>query len=175
MSLDIYQFLDSMVKKELPDLAMKNAYLGAGIIAGGIEFLGACLDSHPIAVQGKSAARFCFAVNELFPAGYHQFSRLAPFTNATKPTHDLYSCLRCGMAHVLRPKGVLLTGSVSEASGDGNSHLEILSRGGNDYPLIVVEQLAADFVAAVDALEVRLKSAPLPQKLEGDFLTVWPS
>lgn len=173
MSLDIHNFLNSIVKKDLPDLAMKNAYLGAGIIAGGIEFLGACLDSHPISVERESAARFCNAVNDLFPKAYHQFSRKAPFTKAMKPTHDLYECLRCGMAHVLRPQGVLLTGYIAEADEDGNKHLQIISRGGKDYPLIVVEQFVADFVAAVDELEKRLKGGALPTKLKGDFLTVW--
>ncbi len=175
MSFDINRFLEQIVKKDLPDLAMKNAYFGAGVIAGGIEFLGNCLDTDPIEVEGRSAARFCHALNQLFPASYHQFSRPAPFTKAEKPTHDLYSCLRCGMAHVMRPQGVLLTGSIQEAIDDGNSHLEVLNRGGRDYPLIVVEQFVADFVAAVDELERRLKAAPIPAKLQGNILTVWNS
>ncbi len=175
MSFDIHKFLKDIVEKSLPELAMKNAYLGAGIIAGGIEFLGACLDGHPIAEEGKSAARFCLALNELFPAAYHQFSRPAPFTKALKPTHDMYSCLRCGMAHVLRPQGVLLTGSIKEAANDGNVHLQILSRDGKNYPLIVVEQFVSDFVTATKQLQFRLKSAALPFKLQGDFLIVRPS
>jgi hypothetical protein len=175
MSFDINSFLEKIVKKELPELAMKHAYLGAGVIAGGIEFLGNCLDSHPIVVEGKSAERFCRALNELFPASYHQFSRPSPFKKTEKPTHDLYSCLRCGMAHVMRPQGVLLTGSIREATEDGNSHLEILNRSGRDMPLIVVEQFVADFVSAVDELEKRLKTAPIPAKLQGNILTVWDS
>ncbi|MEQ1868187.1 MAG: hypothetical protein ABL996_26515 [Micropepsaceae bacterium] len=148
MSFDIHRFLEEIVEKALPEMAMKNAYFGAGIIAGGIEFLGACLDAHPIADEGRSAARFCLAVNELFPAEYHPFSRPAPYTKALAPTHDLYSSLRCGMAHVLRPQGVLLTGSITEAAEDGNAHLQILTRSGRNYPLIVVEQFAADFTAS---------------------------
>jgi hypothetical protein len=175
MSFDIYRFIEEIVKRELPELAMKNAYFGAGVLAGGIEFFGACLDTDPIAEEGKSAARFCLAINELFPQEYHQFSRPAPYTKALKPAHDLYSCLRCGMAHVLRPQGVLLTGSVAEATADGNKHVEILTRGGKDYPLIVVEQFMLDFVAAATELEKRLAVAALPQKLQGDFLTVWSS
>ncbi len=175
MSFDITNFLEQLVKKELPELAMKNAYFGAGIIAGGIEFLGNCLDTDPIIAEGKSAARFCHALNELFPAVYQQFSRRAPFTKAEKPTHDLYSCLRCGMAHVLRPQGVLLTGTTKEATEDGNTHLQILARGGTDFPLIVVEQFVADFVTAIDQLEKRLAASGTPAKLQGDMLTVWES
>jgi hypothetical protein len=174
MSFDIYKFLE-MVKKDLADLAMQNPYFGAGVIAGGIEFLGACLDADPLADEGKSAARFCLALNDLFPNSYHQFSRPAPYTKNVKPPHDLYTCLRCGMAHVLRPQGVLLTGTIQEANGDGNMHLQILSRSGKDFPLIVVEQFVKDFVSAVTTLENRLRTAPLPAKLAGNVLTIWPS
>ncbi|HRQ88042.1 MAG TPA: hypothetical protein PLA50_04545 [Bacteroidia bacterium] len=175
MSFDIYRFIEEIVKRDLPELAMKNAYFGAGVLAGGVEFFGACLDTDPIAEEGKSAARFCQAINELFPSEYHQFSRPAPYTKALKPAHDLYSCLRCGMAHVLRPQGVLLTGTVAEATDDGNTHLQILTRDGRDYPLIVVEQFMLDFVSAATALEKRLAAAPLPPKLQGNILTVWSS
>lgn len=175
MSYDIHKFIEEIVQKELPKMALTNAYFGAGIIAGGIEFLGACLDSHPIAQEGKSSARFCLAINELFPKTYHQFSRLAPYNRAKKPTHDLYSSLRCGMAHVLRPQGVFLTGSIKEAHDDGNEHLQILSRSGKDGPLIVVEQFASDFVAAAKQLQTTLKATPLPAKLQGSILTVWQS
>ena len=175
MSYDIHKFIRDILKVQLPDLAMQNAYFGAGILAGGVEFLGACLDAHPIAEEGKSAARFCSAINELFPRDYHQFSRPAPYTKVLKPAHDLYSCLRCGMAHVLRPQGVLLTGSLAEAGADGNRHLQILNRGGRDVPLIVVEQFKLDFIEAATGLEKRLAAAPLPAKLQGNILTVWPS
>ena len=175
MSFDIHQFLGHIVETELPRIAMQNPYLGAGIIAGGIEFLGACLDAHPIAMEKQSAARFCVAVNQLFPSAYHQFSRPAPYTKAQKPTYDVYTSLRCGMAHVLRPQGVFLTGSVKEATGDGNAHLQILSRSGKSGPLIVVEQFVADFVGAAKQLQTALRAAPLPMKLQGNILTVWSS
>lgn len=175
MSFDIHMFLQEIVEKELPKLAMTNAYLGAGIIAGGIEFFGACLDAHPIAIEGKSAERFCMAVNQLFPNRYRQFSRPPPFTKAVKPVHDLYTSLRCGMAHVLRPQGVFLTGYTAEATEDGNTHLDVVIRDGRSGPVIVVEEFASDFVAAAKQLQHQLKSASLPPKLQGDFLKVWPS
>ena len=78
------------------------------------------------------------------------------------------------MAHVLKPQGVLLT-SIEEATKDGNKHLDILERNGKRYPLIVFEQFINDYVAAVGVLQIRLKQVPLPAKLAGDFLTVWPS
>jgi hypothetical protein len=175
MSLDIHQFIDEIVINEIPRLAMVNPYYGAGLIAGAIEFLGACLDNHPIAVKRKSAERFCYAVNELFPPSYRPFSRQPPYTEKVQPPHDLYSCLRCGMAHVLRPQGVCLTATLEEARIDGNSHLTILNRSGKTMPLIIVEQFKIDFIAAAEELNRRLKAVPLPTKLQGDFLTVWPS
>ncbi|HEY5892176.1 MAG TPA: hypothetical protein VIT91_03000 [Chthoniobacterales bacterium] len=175
VSFDIHRFLEEIVETELPKMAMQNAYFGAGILAGGIEFFGACLDAHPIPEEKKSAERFCLALNTLFPAAYHPLSRPAPYTKNEKGTHDLYTSLRCGMAHVLRPQGVFLTGGIAEATVDGNSHLQILTRDGKSGPLIIVEQFAADFVAAAKQLQAQLCSAPLPQKLAGDFLKVWPS
>jgi hypothetical protein len=78
------------------------------------------------------------------------------------------------MAHVLRPQGVLLT-TKREALEDGNSHLSILNRGGQDMPLIVVEEFISDYVNAVSNLVAKLNSGPLPNKLQGDFLRVWDS
>jgi hypothetical protein len=66
MNQDIFKFINGTVKQDLPNLAKKKPYLGSGIIAGGIEFMGACLDSHPINHEGASASRFCLAINELF-------------------------------------------------------------------------------------------------------------
>jgi len=175
MSFDIHQFLGTLVKGDLPKLAMHNAYYGAGLIAGAIEFLGNCIDQGDVDVDGRSARRFCMAINELFPAQYHPFSRPDPYDRTVKPTYDLYSSLRCGMAHVLRPQGVFLTGSIEEATNDGNTHLQILTRDGVSRPLIVVEQLVNDFKDAVDALETRLASSGVPAKLSGNILTVWDS
>ena len=173
MSFDIFQFIERFVKKEIPDLATHNAYLGASILAGSIEFFGACLDTFPIAEESKSAARFCLAINELFPPEYLPFSRPAPFSKKLKPVHDLYTCLRCGMAHVLRPQGVSLVGSIGEAAANGHKHLDIVRPNGKDRPLIVVEQFRLDFVAAATELEKRLMAVPLDPKLQGDFLSVW--
>jgi hypothetical protein len=173
MSFDIHKFLEQIVERDMPDMAMKNAYFGAGLLAGGIEFFGACLDSFPIEEEGKSAARFCLAINTLFPAAYHAFSRPAPYSKAQKPTHDLYSSLRCGMAHVIRPQGVFLTGTIAEAAGGGFHHLQIIAPGGKAGPLIVVEQFAKDFVGAAQQLQKQLRASALPAKLQGNIITVW--
>ena len=174
MSYDIYKFLDELVRRDITKLARQNAYFGAGAIAGGIEFLGACLDSHSITTEGQSAARFCNAINTLFPSNYHPFSRLSPFKQNQKPQHDLYTSLRCGMAHVCRPQGVFLTASLKDANKDGHHHLKILSRGSKTGPLIIVEQLINDFDSAVLALTTRLKHN-FPSKLNGHILEVWDS
>ena len=172
MSQTILQFIDGTVATEIPNLASSSPYLGAAIIAGGIEFLGACLDAADISDDGLSAARFCLALNELFPADYRQYSRVAPYTKHQKPTHDLYSALRCGMAHVLRPQGVSLTTSV-EASALGLTHLQLVTRGSVSQPLIVVDQFITDYRSAVTELKRRIEASPLPTKLQGTFLPVW--
>jgi len=79
------------------------------------------------------------------------------------------------MAHVLRPQGVFLTGGIAAATADGNSHLQVLTRDGKSGPLIVVEQFTIDFEAAVKQLRTQLQAGPVPTKLQGHFLKVWPS
>ena len=177
MSYDIYGFLNKLIGEEIIKLTNHNPYFGAGAIAGGIEFLGACLDKHAFNVERQSAARFCLALNKLFPSEYWPFSRQHPFSREkNKPEHDLYTSLRCGMAHVCRPQGVFLTGSIKEAKENGNSHLEILKRGKKQGPLIVVEQFAQDFEKAIKKLIDHLKdSGHLPRKLSGVILEVWDS
>lgn len=39
MSFDIHRFLEEIVARDLPNAAKHNAYLGVGVLAGGIEFL----------------------------------------------------------------------------------------------------------------------------------------
>jgi hypothetical protein len=175
MHQNILHFLRGTVLVDLPDLAATKPYLGAAILAGGIEFLGACLDPYPLVEEDtrRSSARFCLALNELFPSAYHAHSRVAPYSKAQKPTHDLYSSLRCGMAHILRPAGVALTTSI-EAAEDGNSHLSIVTRDGQDLLVVVVDEFIGHYKGATKTLINRLETEPpLPDKLQGAFLHVW--
>ena len=68
MSQGIITFLEGTVREGLPALARRDPYLGPCIIAGGIEFLGACTDSYAIKTDKSiSAQRFCKALNKFFP------------------------------------------------------------------------------------------------------------
>ena len=60
-------------------------YISFALIALGIEYLGACLDSHDFDEEGLSKARFTSAINELFPQRYHEHAEA------------LYKDVRCGL------------------------------------------------------------------------------
>lgn len=117
MHQDIFNFINTL-KRQIPDIIKVNPYFGVTLIANGIEFIGACRDRYKISAKGKSCSRFCRAINEYFPVSYHQFSRKKPYGKTETPKHDLYTSLRCGMAHILRPQGVFLT-TRDEAFNDG--------------------------------------------------------
>jgi len=99
----------------------KLHYLGFGNVACAIEFLGACLDSEDFNKEGLSKKRFEGAIEKLF----------IPIDNRYKLYNDknspyyLYKHLRCGMAHIMRPQGMIAYTTRDESKEEGTEHLEI--------------------------------------------------
>lgn len=138
-------------------------YLGFGTLGCAIEFLGACIDSDPFREERVSRRRFESAIKTLFPAGYHPY--------ATKGSaYDLYSQLRCGMAHIMRPQGKVGFTTLAESKKDSTSHLQVDSKTGK--LVLVSESLLSDFKAAATALKTHMKAGAYLKKLSDDYLTV---
>lgn len=108
--------LDRMVNGSSP-----AAYLSFGQVAMGIEFLGACCDSHPWRVEGESAARFRLGLTTYMAQVDNRYGNLNTGKNVD---YDLYSYLRCGMAHLVRPQGFFGLVGKGTADADGHVHLE---------------------------------------------------
>lgn len=124
----------SFIKSTLIDnidkiIKSQQAYLSFALIAIGIEFLGKCInDDLKDWYKGSSGEQFNLAIEELMPK-YRAY--------------NLYSLLRCGMAHSMAPKDGLLLGEDSA----GDVHLAINERG---YLTLTIEQFFKDFKKACE-------------------------
>ncbi len=164
--------LDSFISSVLADGVKRMVYdaglgyLSAGLIAVGIEFLGACFDRHAFNVDRQSKKRFQKGINEfMFKVNpkYRSFNR-------KNSRYCLYKQLRCGMAHVVRPHGKVAFVGRGDALKDGLKHLEVYEP--LDKLVIVVEDFCDDFITACADLRERLP-AMRQKKLKDVFLPVY--
>lgn len=102
--ISIKQFITEELCKTIEYIKEKHPYFAFGLIATGIEFLGACMDSHQWNESGHSKTHFNSAIST--------FPTLQKYKSA-----KLYSTLRCGMCHILTPKP-----SIQLANGEGIYH-----------------------------------------------------
>lgn len=94
-------------------------YLAFGVIAVGVEFLGACEDAEQFEDEGKSRARFARGIQRL--AGINE--NYAKYNSAKSP-YCLFKFLRCGTAHVMRPHGPIAFAERSNCA-TGSPHLTV--------------------------------------------------
>jgi len=99
--MNVKSFIQGLLIEEIKSIQQKEGhhYLSFGLIAQGIEFLGACLDSNEFFVERKSNQRFNRAIMELFPSKYHKY-----VNDKKGQRFDLYENLRCGLLHIILPK-----------------------------------------------------------------------
>lgn len=140
-------------------------YIGFGIIASGIEFLGACLDDKDFNEECLSRKRFEKAIKTTFELKYHQYAdKDSPYV--------LYKHLRCGMAHIMRPQGKVVFTTRAESIEDGTSNLMVFSVNSIDKLVIVSEDFYDDFVNACKNVKQKLESGKYSKKLSDPFLSV---
>lgn len=138
--MTIQQFLKKVLIEEVKSIQDNGGhyYLSFGIIAQGIELLGACLDDKSIDQQGLSQKRFEKCILDLFPTQYHPHAI------------DLYKKLRCGLLHTFIPNvGVELIESKDVAKIGGHLLKRKIRLGDSHESLIVVaENFYEDLSAA---------------------------
>lgn len=144
-----------------------SQYLSFGQIAMGIELFGACRDAEPnLNKEGVSRSRFNLGLTEYMAK---VDARYATYAGPRGTPFELYGNLRCGMAHLLRPKGdVGLTSRVG-AAADGTNHLEIYAP--LNKLVLVAEQWFDDFESAAQLFIADLPSMD-QTKVGGVFLPV---
>lgn len=137
------EFIQNVLITELKVIQQKEGhhYLSFGLIAQGIEFLGACLDNKDFFIDGKSRKRFDNAIKVLFPPSYHIF-----LTGKSKP-YDLYENLRCGLLHVVLPKRDVELIQGAEIKDYGN-HLEKVVIEKKERLILVSQRFFEDFESA---------------------------
>jgi hypothetical protein len=155
--MKVKEFIDNLLIKEIKMIQQDHGhhYVSFGLIAQGIEFLGACLDNYPYSISGKSSERFNGSIRTLFPSDYHHFVK-----NKSTDPFDLYGNLRCGILHIFIPGKDLEVIQESEISVYGE-HLEIKNIRSRDRLILVSQRLMADFENAcrevmrkIDAKEI---------------------
>lgn len=140
-------------------------YLSTGIISSGVEFLGACLDEQDFHKNGESEERFKSGIAEFMAKVNPKY---LPYNNPASEFY-LYKELRCGMAHIIRPKGKVVFTGRGEAKKDGLVHLDIFPK--YNVLVIVVEDFCDEFVESCERLRKRIPKLTNP-KVKGVFLPV---
>lgn len=170
MGLTLKQFIDKVLIKEIKSIQQTHGhhYLSFGLIAQGIELLGACLDNKKIHKKGASGDRFRKAIDELFPASYK------PYNDKTS-NYDLYTNLRCGLLHVVIPGSFIELLQEAEKPAYDAEHLEIKNIKGKNRLILVSQELYQDFERACNEIIKRIDSGTIdPNKVSGILIDTEP-
>lgn len=118
----IAKFMEDTLIREIGEIQQgpgKFVYLSFGLISQGIEFLGSLVDEDEFK-DGYSRKRFDLALKKFFPKKYSEFTGTK---DEPKEGISLYTELRCGLLHIVIPKGRIVLG---EHKNQGHKkHLEI--------------------------------------------------
>lgn len=166
MSLTLKVFIEKVLIKEIKTIQQNygHYYLSFGLIAQGIELLGACLDNKEFHKKGESSVRFRDAVKELFPLKYQAY-------NDRLSDYDLYVNLRCGLLHVVIPQNSIELIQELEMPIFGQ-HLEIKNIRGRDRLILVAQDLFDDFEKACKEVIKRIDSGVIdPNKITGSIIS----
>jgi len=155
---DLESFIRTVLLKDIRRMVYDCGlhYLGFGTIAVGIEFLGACTDSDPWDISGKSRTRFAAGIDTYMkPVD----PRYATYNDPSSPYY-LYKHLRCGMAHILKPQGGIGLTCRGDAQSTGLKHFDCVP--GRKAIVMTPEDFYDDFDQACQILlgDLRSKSSP---------------
>jgi hypothetical protein len=160
-TLSVRESIETIFLRELKSIIYDHkdsAYIKFINLAIGIEYLGACLDSHDFVKEGESKGRFDNALKKLFHKKYHKFSK-------SDNQFYLYEKFRCPFVHQLRPgKNVVVTHR-EESKREGTTHLEFTKSG---LLVLVLEDFFDDFATACNNLFKLEEKNKLPSKKLGD-------
>lgn len=162
---DIEWFINTVLLGDIKTMICTQNihYLGFGVVACGIEFLGACMDANHFNQKGLSRRRFEEAITTLFDCGYHQYA-------SQNSKYDLYKHLRCGMAHIMRPQGRVAFTHHQESIQEGTRHLQIQPE--IDKLVLISENFYCDFADACRKLKQEMRDGKFTKKLTDIYLPI---
>ncbi|MSU66032.1 MAG: hypothetical protein EXS38_08035 [Opitutus sp.] len=169
---NIQWFLDNVLVTDIQKVIDAGAgYLAFSLIAQAVELLGALLDEEEIHASRLkiSPDRFARGIDEVFKSINPDYAR---HNKADSPFY-LYDHLRCGMAHVLRPKTRVIFTGRADARKLGFKHLEEITLAGyTDTQLVlVIEDFHDDLTEACRRAKNKIIKKTHP-KLKQGYITV---
>ena len=168
--MNVKEFINSVLVGEFKSIQQESGhhYLSFGLIAQGIEFLGACLDNYDFFKENESRTRFNLAISELFPIKYHSYI-------GTKGTpYNLFDNLRCGILHTLVPKPVLELIQEIEKK-DFGEHLEIKEIRNRPRLILISQELMKDFENACNDIIYKIDNHSISNdKVYKEFFSTEP-
>ena len=143
----------------------RHHYLSFGLMAQGIELLGACLDDGDFEQPGRSSARFALAIRELFVSQNPLYGRY----NNPREDPSLYAGLRCAQTHTMRPGKRVAYTHRTESVTERTTHLKQKGQ----KLILVCEDLYDDFKVACEDIIGRIQRNELTgDKFRHPFLTI---
>src|SRR5688500_17373736 len=133
------EFINVTYILQLGEIVKTYPYISFMVMGICIEFIGKCMNAGDFREEGVSRKRFEEAINNL-----EAFKKYRELIGKDSP-FDLYSCLRCGLAHAAAPKH-----PITFSSKDEMPNLEYHEDGKRVN--LRCEDFWADVVAACDEL-----------------------
>ncbi|MFZ3073425.1 MAG: hypothetical protein WA162_09295 [Thermodesulfobacteriota bacterium] len=152
------KLIEKVLIKDIKNIQEKTFhYQSFFLMATGIEFLGACLDSNGLTRRGFARKRFQNAIERLFPEEYKEHAS------------NLYKDLRCGLLHIGIPgKNFGLT-QKNESMTYGTKHLEKY----NGQIILISEEFYEHFKEACNTVIDRIQKGELNHpKLKEDIFMI---
>jgi hypothetical protein len=158
-------FLDNVIVSDINTVIQSGAgYLAFALIAQAIELLGALLDEQEFSESRLSEDRFAKAISVLFV-------RNPQYAEMNKKDSDfyLYEHLRCGMAHILRPKARVIFVGENDAKRMSLEHLKVQTIDGYSETqlVLILENLYEDLKEACRRAKILIKKKTHPKLKQG--------
>ena len=147
-------FIQTLLINEIGELVDSHPYISFILMGIGIEFMGKCIDTNLTDwnVSGRSKHDFENAIKTI-----PSLKKYEPYLTS----HQMYSSLRCGLAHAVAPKTQITLSSKEEMGHliENNGRLNLK-----------VEDFYQDFKDACNY--IRTQTYPKGDKMNADFLEV---
>ena len=164
IQVSVKQFIQTVLINDIGRMIndCRLYYLSFGVIAQGIEFLGACLDEFPFDDKTQSKKRFKRAIKSLFPTGYKKH-------NSPHAEFYFYEDLRCALIHTVRPQNRVVLTHRAESVREGTVHLKEYE----NHLVLVAEDLYDDFKRACERVIRKIQRGEITcKKVQQDYIIV---
>ena len=145
-------------------------YLAFALISHGIELLGAIVEEdHALDYDSQGTSRTRFK-NGLQLMNDPRYDHYCPDSKKREDKYDLYTHLRCGFAHQLRPTGYISLTHAEESIREKTTHLELKE---DERLVLDVDKLYVDFKEACEKVISKINNKEISHdKAYQNFLSI---